>query len=1651
VRVGKANGGDWLRLAEAADLLGVGHTTLRRWSDGGQLRCYRSPGGHRRYRRGDIDALLTLQDGIVVHAPDPSLSPETAGGESAAPEQGLRAARARSASLTTLARVAAEGTGCGGGALAFVAGHDLEVVAGHERPGVSCRLRRGHRLELDDAPAAALAIREARRVVIADLAQTTVLSARQTDLYRSLGHSALLAVPVVMHGRAVGVLELVDTGAPRAFTSADVAFAEFVARQAAALLSKSDGAEAPGPALRVAGGAAGIRSDPPPRTGVAAPDSGPHAHPASGGFWPPSRHELPAPDGLGADPPSETLERRVRELEAVVASGLHEVSGLRPDDVLRTLLRRLSELTGAPVVDAYAVEGQTLRALASYDGGRFDGDWEGVVLPLVRYPFSRRAVDTRELSMVATLDDDRLSEEDRYSLEKWGYQAQLSLPLVADGRVIGLVEVSDYAPRDFGPDLAVIRGLGAAASQALQNVTLLEQVRRRTRILQELVRIGSRASTEHDSSRALAHVAERVHATVDAGSCDIYGRDEAGFRCLASHDRSGPDEASRGRLLDVGRYPTLATEMAVRRTLVITSPDDPRLSAEERGLYREHGFVSEVAIPLVADGRVLGFLDVYDTRERDYDEYLGFLQTVADGLAGKIEAETVLDALGRRSRIQAALAELAAEAARARTRGELAVTVATGLREVFEVARCDVYDLRGQRLRCLASVDERGLDDSLPYFEFAIDDFPATAMSVRAREAMVIGRLDEDARLTPAEREHYAESGFLSELCLPLVLDGAVLGIIDLFDRRARDLTTAAELTDPVARLVAGLHDALPCAPDDAVHGATSSRDADDGVATHGRELQLLDELAAAASSGQELGEIVAAGVERLRTLVAFERAAVAVRDPDGRFVRLHAVGESGWSDADAATEPLGVAAGLLREARVVAVDQRSGEVVPAASAGGPPVVVAALLAGDELLGALRVERSAAPGFSASDLRVLARVAAQLALALRSSELYARVRRVHHSNLRALSGALNAKDYYTLGHAARVAAYMVLLGRELGWSREELRAVEEAAYLHDIGKIAVSDRVLLKAGGLNHREWELMRQHPIFSAQIIQPLFDHELVAAVRHHHERWDGQGYPDGLAGEAIPLVARAMCVVDSYDAMSLRRPYRQPRGYDECLGELRQCAGTHFDPELVDGFLHVLARLRTTKHRASEVARLAAARVDPVSHARLKVAGDETTPSYQAIVGALREVRDANPPTRFVTTLARRGRRAVVVVDAEDETSPQRSRIGDEIPFDDDLDAVFSGRALDSNTLYVDRFGVWVSAVEAIRDEGGATVAVAAVDLPIEGDGEMETLRSEVGEAFAAMLELGSGQSVRSELEAVVDSLTGLYTHRYFHERLGEELDRCRRLGTSLAVLLLDLDDFRTFNERHGHSAGDSALRAVAHVVESSVRRIDVAARFGGEEFAALLIDTDAEGAVEAAERIRDGMSDVSFAAEGERLSVSIGVAAFPGDASSKDELLDKADWAMHLAKRHGRDAVVAFSAEHGSGGPGLAPGLDPLYADVLSDLVAAGELHRRRHRAAVAEIALAAARELGLDPAAVRGAMSPATDGVDTVAVAPGAGTTATTLVAATTAFAAMVAERPYRPGVAEAEALEHLARCPALRDDQRLVEALREVLGRRRAP
>jgi len=186
-------------------------------------------------------------------------------------------------------------------------------------------------------------------------------------------------------------------------------------------------------------------------------------------------------------------------------------------------------------------------------------------------------------------------------------------------------------------------------------------------------------------------------------------------------------------------------------------------------------------------------------------------------------------------------------------------------------------------------------------------------------------------------------------------------------------------------------------------------------------------------------------------------------------------------------------------------------------------------------------------------------------------ESYLQLKAANRQALFGLAEAIEAKDPYTKGHCGRVAGYSLVLAQAAGYPEAGLEALEFGAFLHDIGKIGIRDAVLLKPAALDDTEWSHMREHPVKGYEIASKIeMLRPIISAVRNHHERWDGGGYPDRLAGTQIPVAARIVAIADAYDAMATDRPYKAALPADECEAVLRRQAGKMFDPDLVEVFI-------------------------------------------------------------------------------------------------------------------------------------------------------------------------------------------------------------------------------------------------------------------------------------------------------------------------------------------------------------------------------------------------------------------------------------------------------------------------------------------------
>jgi diguanylate cyclase (GGDEF)-like protein len=1363
---------------------------------------------------------------------------------------------------------------------------------------------------------------------------------------------------------------------------------------------------------------------------------------------------------------SEVEEQSRLQHELVLLAGQLATAGSL-EALAAEAARRLREVTGAADCDVWWREEGYLRCLASADADGLDASVRGKTLEIARFPSTQRLLDERETLVISTLDDPRMTEYEREDLTEYGFNSMISLPLVTQGETVGMIDVFDTRERDYADVREFVTTAARTIADSMQSAALLGSLQRSNAALSELVQLGDQLN-EAEGLTALARIAaERLRAILEAEDCDIWTIEGDRLLCLASLDSRGWDEEEMGSERDLRVYEATQDALAANAPQVFGDLEAVRLPEEEMAAYRRWGFRSMVSLPLVAEGRPIGLIDVFDTRVRDYTSTLDFIRGAGRLLAGAFEKAMLVERLESGNRDLRVLTEAGMEFGATLDVDAVLGTVAQRILEVSSSDLCDIYGLvEGEPdAEVLLSLGREELRDEVGR-RYPVGDFSTFAEAAGTGKPVV--RLDvlADPRSNEHDLEDAREWGYASIMTVPLLAGGDLIGFLELYNcdrggfareevvlglaqvagqainnarlyrelddsvrwmtlmsESALELSSSLDLRDtllatarrlcasvgvpeceitvvegdglrtimriehgkvdeewigqflPLAdaavtrevietkrptvvgslsdpRLTAKVQEinqdyekkswaTLPLVVKDRVIGTvelvesgaersfTSSELETAAAICHAaamaienaalfeseqaanQESLLLNEIARRTAASLDLEEIVDAATDELRKLMPFDTHALLIVE-NGHIAKVISPDPRLLSLANADNDDFGRRfLDRLREQRVVVLREGDDVAQPAghpALQGLRTAVSIALLSEGEIIGSLHLASGRDDAFADLDTQLLERVATQLSLAIKNARLYEEIKQMHLGNLKALSSALNAKDYYTLGHAARVAAYTVMLTRELGWPEELMSQLEEAAYLHDIGKISISDRVLLKPGRLNPQEWEQMKQHPVFSAEIIRPLFPDELVLAVRHHHEHYDGSGYPGGLAGEAIPPLARIMAVVDAYDAMSCRRPYKTALTYPECLAELQRCRGTQFDPLMVDAFLEVLEDVARKRTRAEEIAAEAAAAIPGEKHQRLRSRDDEDTPEYRDIAATLRAVRDANPPTRFLTTHTEIDKRYVIGVDPE-ETASEKSHFGDEIFADDELPMVLAGERPQVNTVFADEFGVWVTGLAPVLDAKGNVVAAVAADLPALSTAESESLRGDTRQTFASMLQSAAVRLSRAEIDSITDALTGLYNHRYLQERLSEELLRARELSQPLSVLFCDLDHFKGYNDANGHSAGDVVLREVAHMIEQSVRNVDIAGRYGGEEFAVLLVETGREQALTIAERIRERIRAAGFRAHGTALTVSIGVAGYPEDSGRREELLDLADRAMYLAKQRGRDRVVA----------------------------------------------------------------------------------------------------------------------------------------------
>ena len=561
---------------------------------------------------------------------------------------------------------------------------------------------------------------------------------------------------------------------------------------------------------------------------------------------------------------------------------------------------------------------------------------------------------------------------------------------------------------------------------------------------------------------------------------------------------------------------------------------------------------------------------------------------------------------------------------------------------------------------------------------------------------------------------------------------------------------------------------------------------------------------------------------------------------------------------------------------------------------------------------------------------------------------------LHLATIEALARAIDAKDQSAYTRLWRVQLYAARLAQAIGLGETDVRGIKTAALLQDIGKLAVPEHILSKPGPLTKEEFEKIRSHPEVGAEIIATVpFPYPVAPTISSHHEHWDGGGYPLGLRGEAIPLGSRILTVVDYFDAVTTERPYRKAFGVEEAIDLLKREAGAALDPHLVKTFIELLPSLlvESAEHEESAPSAIGTGTVrsgEPTEGP----ATDAPQSAFENIALAHREIyalyEIAQPMSTSLSaadTMALISSKLAKIVpwsgcslflrDPKAQTLTCAFAVGLDVPrllnrtlsgeysldrwvantrrplVNSDPRLTFESAGLDGRTELKSALLCPLVFNDALL----GVLAVYHVDADRYTEGHQRLLER-VAEQAGVVLH-NSLVFEKTQEEALTDALTGLSNRRSIVLHLSQELSRAERLRSRVALILLDIDDFKSINDTYGHNIGDRALCEVAAALQSVLRSYDLCARYGGDEFVLVLPNCTREAAEARRIELQQRINRVQLDVRPEMLvtlGASAGVSVFPDDGATYEVLIAEADRRMYRDKAGRKKAGSPGSGRH-----------------------------------------------------------------------------------------------------------------------------------------
>jgi diguanylate cyclase (GGDEF)-like protein len=928
-----------------------------------------------------------------------------------------------------------------------------------------------------------------------------------------------------------------------------------------------------------------------------------------------------------------------------------------------------------------------------------------------------------------------------------------------------------------------------------------------------------------------------------------------------------------------------------------------------------HGVQSSISTSLVADGTPVGFIEVEsDEHDAFTREHAGILVTISQSTVGAFERQLLLNRIARQTRYETGLRRVAER-----------INTTLDINELMQIASSVIFDSVPGHMVVVSVIDRQTRtvryrsyrnDDPLsspPALGHELREDSITFDAIQSMEQKIVpdcGKTRYSTFSTPPWED------FMSAVATPIAINESLAGVIVVARREA------AGFTDSDLSLQRQIASMLGTALENAFAYARQLR--------HTRDLGELRHLTSRIASQLDLQESLDEIARSASNIVVADGCAVAMIEASNLQI-VSAIGVAAEHIPTLRFPALDDVGLLFESAGYVAINDISDstdQVWPKADDLSCARALLAVLLNDpegEPAGIICVLSVEPRVWSERDISLLTTLGSASAVALRNARHFENTRDLLRASVESLATAVDAKDPGAQNHARQVARYARAMAEDLNFGPDRAGEIELAALLHDVGKIGIPDSVLENPGQPDSAGWAAIQLHPAIGEQILagNPALE-ALLPMVRHHHERWDGNGYPDRLRGAEIPQGAAIIAVAEALDAMTSHRPYQEARSWSRAIDEISANSGSQFAPFAVDS----LKRLQQQGAFRFDEKRLAQEATDVPDWNRQRLPSLDVR-ALRIMEAVAAEIRAGAGLEMFLSNVARLLRATLdvpylAIFARTDGTDPLRIIASDPVtPLEEGVEEMVNrGEGL---VGWVARHGL-VQNVGDVSSDERFVHGIKGIDIrselcvPLIADGQIigvMNFESHQPDAFSAADErllMSTADHIANAIHVVqlherlkvlssTDALTGLANHRSFFEQLVEETERAHASGSELSVVILDVNNLKDLNDSYGHLVGDAALRAVADVLSSHRRSGDLICRYGGDEFALILPATSNADAWNMIELLALDLMDGEFEAEGVTMPLptsSFGIATAPEDGHRPIELLAAADERMYVQK-------------------------------------------------------------------------------------------------------------------------------------------------------